>query len=60
MKPTSINQKFFIDYLSMTIKSATPFLGGVALGGCGTWELRTSFKYLSQLLTDLDEIAKLR
>ena len=51
----SFNQKFDIDYIYITFKSATPLLVGVALGGCGTWELRTSFKYLSQLLTDLDE-----
>ena len=51
----AFNQKFYIDYIFITFKSATPLLGGVALGRCGTWELCTSFKYLSQLLTDLDE-----
>ena len=55
MKLMSFNQKFDIDYIFITSKSATPLLGGVALDGCGTWELCTSFKYLSQLLTDLDE-----
>ena len=55
MKPMSFNQKFYIDYIYITFKSATPLLMGVVLGGCGTQELRTSFKYLSQLLTDLDE-----
>ena len=55
MKLMSFNQKFDIDYIFITSKSATPLLGGVVLDGCGTWELCASFKYLSQLLTDLDE-----
>ena len=32
----AFNQKFYIDYIFITFKSATPLLGGVALGGCGT------------------------
>ena len=55
MKPMSFNQKFYIVYMFITFNSATPLLVGVALGGCGTWVLRTSFSYLSQLLSDLDE-----
>ena len=32
MKPMSFNQKFYIDYIFITFKSATPLLVGVALG----------------------------
>ena len=58
MKAMSFNQKFYIDYIYIPFKSATPLLMGVVLGGCGTQDLRTLFKYLSIIdwLTISDEI----
>ena len=44
-----------IDYLYIAFKNATLLPGGVALSGCGTWELRSSFRYLSKILTNLHE-----
>ena len=55
MKTKAFNKKFYIDYLFIPFKSAPPLLEGMALGGCGTFELRSSFSYLSKILTDLDK-----
>ena len=55
MKPIAFNQKYYTDYIFVTFKIATPLLLGMALGGCGTLDLHTSFKYLSKLFTDLNE-----
>ena len=46
----SFNQKFYIYYIYIIPKSATPFLMGVTLES-----YIPHFKYLSQLLTKLDE-----